>query len=83
MPAMLVDLSSQSLRNPAIRSWTAVSCSGVCTELLGASVVVKCGGMGSGVVFSSAPATGLVCEALDICVEMRLDDREEKGEWGM
>ena len=82
MPATLVDPSSQTRSNPAIRSWIAASCSGVHTELSGASEVVERGGTGSGVVFSSTLTTGSVCEALDMCVEMRLGGREEKGEWG-
>ena len=80
MPATLVDLSSQIRRNPAIRSWTAVSCSGVHTELSGAFEVVGCGGMGSGVEFSSTPTVGSSCKALDMCKEVRVGGRvEERG----
>ena len=66
MLAMLVDPSSQIRRNPAIRSWIAVSCSGMRTELSGAFEVVGRGGTGSGVVFSSTRSLGSVCDALDI-----------------
>ena len=77
MPATLVDLSLQIQRSPAKCSWTVVSCSGVCTGPSGEFEVVERGGMGSGVVFSSAPTMGSVCEALDMCGNMRVDDRVE------
>ena len=51
--AMLVDPSSQIQRNPEMCSWMAASCSCMCTELEVASGVTECGGMGSGVIFSS------------------------------
>ena len=76
---ILVDLSSQTQRSPATRSWTAVSCSSVRTELSGASVVARHGGMGSGVVFSSITMTDS-CEALDMGKEMRVGGRVEEGE---
>ena len=79
MPVTLVDPSLQIKRNSAIRPWIAVSCSCVRTELSGASAVAERGGMGSEVVFSSAPMVGSVCEALDMCVEARVDDIVEEG----
>ena len=79
MPATFVDPSSQIRRNPVMRSWTAVSCSGVCTGPSGASEVIGHGGMGSGVVFSSIQTVGSVCKASDIYVEMRVDDIVEEG----
>ena len=81
MPAMLVDPSSQIWRSSAKHSWIAASCSIVRTELLGASEVAERGGMGSGVIFSSTLSVGLVCEALDMGVEMKVGDRVEEGEW--
>ena len=63
-----------------MRSWIAASCSGVCTEPSGAFEVAGHGGMGSGVAFSSTPTVGSVCEALDMCVEMRVGDRAREGE---
>ena len=80
MPAMLVDPSSQIQRSPEIRSWIAVSCSGVRTGPSGAFEVTRCGGMGSGVVFSSTLTVGSVSEASDMCVEMRVDGRAKEGE---
>ena len=81
MLATLVDPSLQIWRNPAMRSWMAASCSIVRTELLGAFVAIERGGMGSGVIFSSTPMVGSVCEASDMCLEMRAGDRVEEGEW--
>ena len=63
-----------------MRSWIAASCSSVRTGLLGASEVVRHGGTGSGVIFSSTPMVDLVCEALDMCIEARVGDRAEEGE---
>ena len=63
-----------------MHSWIVVSCSVVCTELSGASEAVGRGGMGSGFVFSSTPTVGSVCEALDMCIEVRVGDRVEEGE---
>ena len=81
MPVMLVDPSSQIRRNPAMRSWIAASCSGVRTEPSGAFVAAERGGTGSGVVFSSTLTGDSACEALDMCVEKRVDDRVEEGGW--
>ena len=64
-----------------MRSWIVVSCSVMCIGLSGAFEVVGCGGMGSGVVFSSAPMVGSVCESLDMCIEVRVGGRSEEGEW--
>ena len=83
MPATLVDPSSQIWRSPVKRSWIAASCSDVRTELSGASEVVERGGMGSGVVFSSTLMVGSVCEASDMGVEVKVDNRVEEGEWRM
>ena len=63
-------------------SWIAASCSGMRTELSGASGVAECGGMGSGVVFYSTPMVGSVHEASDMFIEVRVGDRVEEGEWG-
>ena len=81
MPAMLVDLSSQIRRSPAMRSWIAASCSGVRTEPSEAFAAAGRGGTGSGVVFSSTLTVGSACEASDMCVEKRVDDRVEEGGW--
>ena len=81
MPATLVDPSSQIRRSPAMRSWIAVSCSGVRTEPLGAFAAAERGGMGSGVVFSSTLTVGSACEASDMCVKKRVDDGVEEGGW--
>ena len=81
MLVMLVDPSSQIRRSPAMRSWIAVSCSGMRTELSGAFAAAERGGTGSGVVFSSTPTVGSTCEALDMCVEKRVDGRVEEGGW--
>ena len=62
-----------------MRSWIAASCSGMRTELSGAFEVAGRGGMGSGVVFSLTPMVGSVCEASDICVEMRVGGRAREG----
>ena len=61
------------------RSWIAVSCSVVRTELSEASGVAKRGGTGSGVVFSSTPMVGSVREASDMCLEVRVGGRMEEG----
>ena len=79
--ATLVDPSSQIQRSPAMHSWIAVSCSGVRTELSGASVAAERGGTGSGVIFSSTPMVGSRCKASDMHVEMRVGDRVEEGKW--
>ena len=64
-----------------MRSWIAASCSGVRTEPSGAFAAAERGGMGSGVVFSSTLTVGSTCEALDMCVEKRVDGRVEEGGW--
>ena len=79
--ATLVDPSSQFRRSPAMRSWIAASCSSVRIEPSGAFVVAKCGGMGSGLVFSLTPTVGSVCKASDICVGKRVDGEVEEGGW--
>ena len=83
MPATLVEPSSQIQRNPVIRSWMAVSCSCMCTELLGTFGVIKRGGVGSGVIFSSTRTTGLVCKASDMCRGVRVDVRVEGRGWSL
>ena len=81
MPATLVDPSSQIRRNPSIRSWIAVSCSGVRTGLVETFGGAERGGTGSGVIFSSTPTVGSVREASDMCLEERVYGRVEEGEW--
>ena len=81
IPVTLVDSSSQTQRNPAMHSWIAVSSSCEHTKPSGACWVVKRGGMGSGVVFSSTWTVDSVCEALDMEVEVRVNDRVEERGW--
>ena len=51
------------------------------TGLVGASEAVVRGGTGSGFVFSTVVAWLEEWEALDMCSEVEVGGRAEKGEW--